>query len=230
MQRRLLRIISHALNCDNNSTNVIDTTTTDEIMNSMSSTMRAIEFILKLYKKEIEQSFDATDDLQLPLLTDIIVTIEKVIRLDGLSNLIGWEPRRLTHLSEILIWIFLKFFDKFDRRHVKSVNEFQYRLQAWNLSELNEVHLPDFAQGNLLFFLVILYTHITCTHRFTDWRNLITYCYIHNDSTVEISKCGKLIASFELVNPHKMISELMRMLHKHITMHHFNKIAIYSYS
>lgn len=39
---------------------------------------------------------------------------------------------------------------QFGRRHVRTVNEFQYRLQAWNLSELSEVHLPDFAQGNLL--------------------------------------------------------------------------------
>lgn len=89
MQRRLHRIISLALNCDSNNTTVHDTTTTDDIVNSMAGTMEAIEFIMKLYKKEIEQSFDATDDLHLPLLTDIIVTIEKVIRLDGLSNLIG---------------------------------------------------------------------------------------------------------------------------------------------
>lgn len=34
------------------------------------------------------------------------------------------------------------------RRHVKTVNEVHYRLQAWNLLELSEVHLPDFAQGN----------------------------------------------------------------------------------
>lgn len=27
------------------------------------------------------------------------------------------------------------------------MNEVQYRLQAWNLSELNEVDLPDFTQG-----------------------------------------------------------------------------------
>lgn len=89
MNRRLHRIISLALNCNGNNTTVTDTTTTENTVNSMSSTMEALEFILKLYKKEIEQSFDATDDLELPLLTDIIVTIDKVIRLDGFSNLIG---------------------------------------------------------------------------------------------------------------------------------------------
>lgn len=88
MQRRLHRIASLAF-CDSNKTTVTDTTTTDEVMNSIGSTMEAIKFILKLYKKEIEQSFEATDDLQLPLLTDIIVTIHKVIQLDGFSNLIG---------------------------------------------------------------------------------------------------------------------------------------------
>lgn len=29
-----------------------------------------------------------------------------------------------------------------------------------------------------------------------EWRNIITHAYIHNDSTVEITRCGKLIASF----------------------------------
>lgn len=38
-----------------------------------------------------------------------------------------------------------------------------------------------------------------------DWRNLITYCYIHNDSTVELSKCGTLIASFEVAKTEKVI-------------------------
>lgn len=89
MQRRLHRIISLALNCDSTNTTVTNTATTDRIANSMASTMAAIEFILKLYKKEIERSFDVTDDLQLPLLTDIVVTIEKVIKLDGFSKLIG---------------------------------------------------------------------------------------------------------------------------------------------
>lgn len=89
MQRRLHRIITLALNCDSNYTTVTETNTTDNIVNSMGSTMEAIEFILKLYKKEIEHSFDAADDFQLPILTDIIVTIDKVIRLDGFSNLFG---------------------------------------------------------------------------------------------------------------------------------------------
>lgn len=39
----------------------------------------------------------------------------------------------------------------------------------------------------------------------SDWRNLITYCYIHNDSTVELSKCGTMIASFEVANTKKLI-------------------------
>lgn len=30
----------------------------------------------------------------------------------------------------------------------------------------------------------------------TEWRNIITHAYIHNDSTVEVTRCGKLIASF----------------------------------
>lgn len=89
MQRRLHRIISLALNCDSTNTTRTNTTTTDKIAHSMANTMVAIEFILKLYKKEIERSFDVTDDLQLPLLTDIVVTIEKVIKLDGFSKLIG---------------------------------------------------------------------------------------------------------------------------------------------
>lgn len=89
MQRRLHRIISLALNCDSTNTTVTNTATTDRIANSMASTMAAIEFILKLYKEEIERSFDVTDDLQLPLLTHVVVTIEKVIKLDGFSKLIG---------------------------------------------------------------------------------------------------------------------------------------------
>lgn len=43
---------------------------------------------------------------------------------------------------------------------------------------------------------------------FSDWRNLITYCYIHNDSTVELSKCGTMIASFEVTSSKKIISKL----------------------
>lgn len=45
----------------------------------------------------------------------------------------------------------------------------------------------------------------------TDWRNVITYCYIHNDSTVEISKCGKRIASFrELINHQLIIGKYIK--------------------
>lgn len=40
-----------------------------------------------------------------------------------------------------------------------------------------------------------------------DWRNLITYGYIHNDSTVDISKCGTMIASFEVASSKKIISK-----------------------
>lgn len=38
-----------------------------------------------------------------------------------------------------------------------------------------------------------------------DWRNVITHGYIHNDSTVEISKCGKLMATFREMKKEKYV-------------------------
>lgn len=31
---------------------------------------------------------------------------------------------------------------------------------------------------------------------FSEWRNFITQAAIHNDSAVEVTNCGKLMASF----------------------------------
>lgn len=160
MRRRLRRIACIAFNCDNRdhgANETICSQSTDEMANSMDPTLNAMQFILKMYRKETEQAFNAPENVQFAVLADILITIHKIINLDGFSSLFG----------------------------VTNVNEYQYRLQAWNMSQLDDIHLPDFSQ---------------------DWRNLITYCYIHNDSTVEISKCGKLIASFELIDSRKIIS------------------------
>lgn len=47
---------------------------------------------------------------------------------------------------------------------------------------------------------IFIYRLLICSRKListiTEWRNNITYAYIHNDSTVEITRCGKLIASF----------------------------------
>lgn len=160
MRRRLRRVACMAFNCDNRSHSEDETicnSPTDEILSSMNPTLSAIRAIIEAYRKETQHSFGLLDDIQFAVLADIFITIHKIIYLDGFLSLFG----------------------------VNNVNEYQYRLQAWNMTHLDEIHLPDFSQ---------------------DWRNLITYCYIHNDSTVEISKCGKLIASFELINPRKIIS------------------------
>lgn len=160
MRRRLRRIACIAFNCDKLNHNENDTITespTDDIMNTMNPTLNEIRFIIDLYVKETQHAFYINNDIQFNSLADIFITIHKIIYLDSFLSVFG----------------------------MNNVNEYQYRLQAWNMSHLDEIHLPDFSQ---------------------DWRNLITYCYIHNDSTVEISKCGKLIASFELINPRKIIS------------------------
>lgn len=162
IRRRLRRIVCVAFNCDNHDHDSGDSmancnSVSDEIVASVRPMLNALKYILTMYRKEVVQSFDANDDVDIALLADIIVTIHRIINLDRFTSLFGGT----------------------------NMNEYQYRLQAWNMNNMDRIHLPDFSQ---------------------DWRNLITYCYIHNDSTVELSKCGKLIASFELVNSRKMIA------------------------
>lgn len=79
----------------------------------------------------------------------------------------------------------------------------------------------------VIFIMILIYTTIlwhlwfnqllifSLKHKFIansifsrlDWRNLITYCYIHNDSTVELSKCGTMVASFEVAGKRKVIGK-----------------------
>lgn len=82
MQRRLQRIVSIATTRDS-------ITITHDVISSTANVKKAIEFILKSYRIEIEQSFAATDDLKQTPLLHIMQTIEKLIRLDGENKLTG---------------------------------------------------------------------------------------------------------------------------------------------
>lgn len=98
MQKRLHRIACHVFNCDTNSDNELilmctataatttATNTTEDTIYSIGNTFKAIKSILKLYKKEIEQ-FNAIDNFQFSILADIIMTIQRILKLEEFSNL-----------------------------------------------------------------------------------------------------------------------------------------------
>ncbi|XP_031629045.1 uncharacterized protein LOC116344586 [Contarinia nasturtii] len=162
MQVRVHQIARMVFRCDNFSNDEI----LDENSNlvdkpnyfTIRNTLEAIKYILQMYKNEVK-NFKCVDHFEFSTLADIIVTIHRILNLNDLSNLI--------------------------RQNIQRSDMYQYRLQAWNMENMDETYLPDFSQ---------------------NWRNLITYCYIHNDSTVELSKCGTMIASFEVASSRKIIT------------------------
>ncbi|XP_055312605.1 uncharacterized protein LOC129574540 [Sitodiplosis mosellana] len=165
MQVRVHQIARMVFRCDNFSNDDIlnvdsELVSTSDEFNyySIRNTLEAINYILKMYKNEVKQ-FKCVDHLEFSTLADIIVTIHRILNLNDLSNLI--------------------------RQNIQRSDLYQYRLQAWNMANMQETYLPDFSQ---------------------NWRNLITYCYIHNDSTVELSRCGTMIASFEVASSKKIIT------------------------
>lgn len=99
------------------------------------------------------------------------------------------------------------------RQNIKRSDLYQYRLQAWTITDMQEMYLPDFAQSKLKDRSDLQLCKILFASKFSDWRNLITYCYIHNDSTVELSKCGTMIASFEVASTEKIISKTKNRNH-----------------
>lgn len=108
----------------------------------------------------------------------------------------------------------LKKFSNIFRQNIQRQDLYQYRLQAWNMSNnMDETYLPDFSQSKYISTRLLPGIHdfsinlLKLSEHFSDWRNLITYCYIHNDSTVELSKCGTMIASFEVASSKKIISK-----------------------
>lgn len=76
MQRRLHRIAEPVLKCDENSTDLVY------------ETLKAIKYLLKLYKREVENVDDEFIDNSFGKLTDIIITIQKIISLDGFPDMV----------------------------------------------------------------------------------------------------------------------------------------------
>lgn len=84
-----------------------------------------------------------------------------------------------------------------------------------------------FHRVSSLNFLFCLNLFLLIDKIMTDWRNLITYCYIHNDSTVELSKCGTMIASFEVASSEKIISNFPFKSVILLIFRHFKYIILY---
>lgn len=87
------------------------------------------------------------------------------------------------------------------------ITSMEYVKHGWNiLTGFFTEYVCTYA-SHYQSFLLILWKWNVNVKTLSDWRNLITYCYIHNDSTVELSKCGTMIASFEVASSKKIISK-----------------------
>ncbi|KAJ6638400.1 Activating molecule in BECN1-regulated autophagy protein 1B [Pseudolycoriella hygida] len=124
---------------------------------------------------ELIRSFDATGiDVELAALRSIIARHYQETELLKNRNII--EPESLEDIFRRMNNIVVvhqcnpQHFN--NKRIFAQYPRYQCKLQVWDFDLTN---YPDLKQG---------------------WRNAITYCSLHNDSTVDISRNGKIIVSF----------------------------------